>query len=149
MRKAKLTEENRKTFLLALHKLIDSATEKSAQNVVANKVQDLAIYPPNGGFSTSEIETLKQIASIPRTESVLRKIIADANGQVIFNLLNFFDGTGDPDTDLGKWTGVALADSNQIEENNAGMLHDDFSESYWDWMKIRPKKDWKLDSLDS
>ena len=130
---------------MALHQLIDEVADDTARNVVANDIRKLTAYPPNGGFSKSELQAVKEISELPDAESTVRKLIAGANGRVIFSLLNFLDGTGDPDPDIGQWWGLRLADADRVESDKGAMLHDDFYEAYWRWLKIRPSKGWRLD----
>ena len=80
----------------------------------------------------------------------MRKLIADNSAGIIFNMFNFFDGTGTPKNDDGTWTGIKLVDEEQ-NENSApidDMLHDKFYETYWEWRKIRGDKKWKLDTYE-
>ena len=62
--------------------------------------------------------------------------------------MNFIDGTSDPEEKNGKWTEISLVDKTEQIEENTEMLHDVFFGSYWNWKKIRPNKNWKLDNMD-
>jgi hypothetical protein len=73
-------------------------------------------------------------------------VLADNSAGVLIELMNLIDQTTDPDEDLGEWTGLSLIDFDEEVEENDEMLHDTFSESYWDWKEKRQNEDWQLDS---
>ncbi|GAA3979551.1 hypothetical protein [Hymenobacter antarcticus] len=138
-----LSEENRHTFLLAVHQLIEEYASGSANDLLQGRTDQLD-YPPNGGFTTEEQESLKQLQDNVVLQSAMRKVLASCAGGVVFGLLNLIDGTNEPEH--GDWSGVMLVDEAEAA-GGSEFLHDDFFESYWDWREKRKNKDWRLDLL--
>ncbi len=133
MDKYPLSESNRNIFLVELNKAIEDAAEDDSKNILQQDFDSLAVYPPNGGFTDEEKVALRSIASVPNAESALRKVLANASASVIFNMLNWIDGTSDPESE--DWTGVKLVDADTVGDPPYAMLHDDFYDKYWDWRK--------------
>jgi hypothetical protein len=146
MDKYPLSESNRNILLMELNKAIEDAAEAGAKDVLQQDFDNLAVYPPNGGYTYEEKVALRSIASVPNAESALRKVLANASASVIFNMLNWFDGTSDPESE--SWTGVTLVDSDTVGDPPYAMLHDDFYDKYWDWRETRGDKGWSLDMYD-
>jgi len=146
MDKYPLSESNRNIFLVELHKAIEDVAEAGSKNILQQDFDSLAVYPPNGGFTDEEKVALRSVASVPNVESALRKVLANAGASVIFDMLNWIDGTGDPESE--DWTGVKLVDADTDEDPPYAMLHDDFYDKYWDWRKTRGDKGWRLDMYD-
>lgn len=142
----KVSENNLKILMLAIHQYIEENAEFISEKLNNGDSQDLLNYPPNCGFSDDEKDSLEKIKNDQNLKSALRKIFADNSADVIFNLMNLFDGTTSPDENLGDWSELTLIDkTNEIDEPE-DMLHDYFFETYWDWKKIRNNSDWKLDT---
>src|SRR5215471_16975915 len=129
MDKYPLSESNRNIFLVELHKAIEDVAEAGSKNILQQDFDSLAVYPPNGGFTDEEKVALRSVASVPNVESALRKVFANAGASVIFDMLNWIDGTGDPESE--DWTGVKLVDADTDEDTPYAMLHDDFYDKYW------------------
>lgn len=143
----KVSTDNLDVLFLQIHKVIEETADKVATSLTDHSAADLISYPPNGGLTELEIESLKTIKSDDVVKSGLRKIIADSCGHVVFAILSDIDGVSDPEIDFAKWKGIKLVDkSDDIEESNDLMLHDKLYESYWDWRKRRENKEWKLDN---
>jgi hypothetical protein len=142
----KLSDHNRRTLMITLHKKIEEYADKTADCLYNGETSDLIVYPPNGGLTNNELRALKKLENDQDLKTALRKVLADQTGEVVFDLMNIFDGTEDPDEHLGKWTEIAIVDqSDDIDPNNE-MLHDDFFSTYWDWKKLRPDSNWALDT---
>lgn len=138
-----LSADNRHTLLLAIHQLIEEYASGSANDLLHGRVKQVD-YPPNGGFTTEERESLKQLQGNTVFHSAIRKVLASCSGGVVFDLLNLVDGTSDPEH--GDWSGVVLLD--KLEDAEATeLLHDDFFSVYWDWRKKRKNNNWRLDLL--
>jgi|SRR4030095_14927477 len=144
----KLSEENLRTLLLTLHQVIEQNAEKTADRFSVADVDDLLVYPTNGGFSKEEEQAVMQHQGDNNLVTALRKILADNSAKVVFDFLQLLDGVARPDEELGNWSGVILTDMEEdtLEENE--MLHDRFFESYRDWKKLRPEKGWALDVIE-
>lgn len=138
-----LSEKNRATLLVALHELIENSAEKNVEQLESLKGESNIFYPSNGGLSDVEREAGKAmigyIQETPGAKMFLRKVFANNSAEILFTLFNWIDGTEDPS---GPWTGVDLVDTSGEDKE---MLHDALLESYWDWKKIRPIKEWSLD----
>jgi hypothetical protein len=133
----KLSKENNRTLMLALHQQIEEYAEYTADKLNKGDVENILNYPPNCELTTEEIEALKKIQNDNTLKSGLRKIIANNSSGVIFELLNFIDGTTDPSPDLGGWTEIAFVDKTDEVEPSNDMLHDEFYSTYWDWLDNR------------
>ena len=134
--------------MLFLQQKIEENAEYIADELDKGNNTDFLTYPPNGGLTEKESLSLEKLKSDPNLKSALRKILADNSAGVLFELLNVIDGTADPDEKLGKWTEISFVDKTEDLAENADMLHDALYSKYWDWRKIRPNKDWKLDTHD-
>ena len=130
-----------------MHKSIEEAANSFSQMVKSGQSDSAIFYPPNGGFTHQEIEALKKLQNDEELRSALRKLFASNSAQVLFELFNIIDGTGDPSPDLGKWSGVRITEVTEEDEEYYEFLHDQLFETYWDWRDIR-NADWKLDQFD-
>ncbi|MFA5946974.1 MAG: hypothetical protein WC813_03035 [Patescibacteria group bacterium] len=122
-----LSPSNKKTLLLSLNTLIRKNGAESLNRIANNEYEKLFFYPPNEKLTGTESEMLIALQKNPAIYPVLQKIITNESARVIFELLNWVDGTGDPD---GPWSGVALVDRTSDEDTE--MLHDAFLEAYWE-----------------
>ena len=146
---SELSKENIHILFLDIYKNIDKYVENLTIDILDDKKFDFLSYPPNSGFTDLEINELKKLNNNDILKSALRKIIADNSAAIVFDILNHIDGTTDPELENENWTGLKIVDL-EVSKNNEPLvdfLHDYFFETYWDWMKIRDKKDWKLDML--
>ena len=143
----KVSTDNLNVLFLQIHKTIEETADKVATSLTDHSTADLISYPPNGGLSELEIESLNTINRDDHVKSGLRKIIADSCATVVFDILANIDGVSDPVTDSEKWRGIKLVDDSEaIEAPDDLMLHDKLYDSYWEWRKRRETKDWKLDN---
>ena len=140
-----LSNANAKIFLLDTHRVIEEYADNLVNNILDKRDFSFLAYPPNCGLTEQEVEKLSKLGNNEYLKSGLRKIIADNSANVIFYILNLFDGTGCPDNE--DWTGIKVIDEepNENSEPIDDMLHDKFYETYWDWREIRGNKNWKLD----
>ena len=137
-----LSETNRHTLLLAIHQSIEEEAAGSAKELLQGQVNEPP-YPPNGGFTAEEKDSLELLQNNEVLQSALRKVLASCAAGVVFDLFNHIDGTTDPKQ--GEWTGVMLVDKPRHDEEHREFLHDDFFDAYWNWREIRPDKTWCLD----
>lgn len=144
----KLSEHNLNTLMIFLQQKIEENAEYIANELTNGNSTDFLTYPPNGGLTETEKSSLGKLKNDPNLESALRKILADNSAGVLFELLNLIDGTSDPDESIGKWTEISFVDKTDEIAENAEMLHDVLYSKYWDWKKIRPNKNWKLDNYE-
>ena len=144
----KLSEHNMNTLMLFLQQKIEESAEYIADELEKGNSTDFLTYPPNGGLTKMEESSLEKLKNDPNLKSALRKILADNSAGVLFELFNVIDGTSDPDENLGKWTEISFVDKTDELAENAEMLHDELYSKYWDWKKVRPNKNWKLDNHD-
>ena len=141
-----LSEHNRNTFLINLHKLIEEAAHNTATDILHARIKQLE-YPPNGGLTEAEAIAVQKLQGDETLRDALRKLIASNSAGVLFNVLNILDGTGNPDPGTGDWSEVKLVDCAEDDEGDDEMLHDGFFETYWEWKKRR-RSNWKLDIVD-
>ena len=136
--------------MLDIHQDIEEYADYVVTKLLDEKDLDILTYPPNSGFTEEEISELKKLENNEHLKSGLRKLIADNSAGIVFNMFNFFDGTGTLKNDDGNWTGIKLVDEepNKNSETFNDVLHDNFYESYWEWKKIRGDKKWKLDTYE-
>lgn len=134
---AKLSDENRKALLLEMHEIVADVVSADMDKMKFCKRKPFVFtYPLKEKISDSEREIVMNIMKIPGAEEILKKVLTYTAGSTIFHLLNILDGMSDPRTEFGNWTGVALADSDQISEDPL-VLHECFLETYNDWKKGR------------
>ena len=141
-----LSDSNRKAFLLDLHKMIEETAKTTAASIIDGTIPENLGYPPNCGLSKDEATAVSNLTKVPNIESALRKIIADAAAQPVFQALCLLDGVADLEDN--SWTGICIVDMENAKENEGVFLHDEFMDLYWKWREIRPEKDWCLDTLD-
>jgi hypothetical protein len=142
-----LSEENKNSLLVSLHKMIEESANYSVNDIQHNRAQQLINYPPNGGFTANELAELNKLAGNAVLRSALRKVIANASADVVFGLFNQIDGTSDPDIEVGEWSEVMLVDYSDEYEPES-MLHDEFYDTYWDWIDRRKSSEERLDLSD-
>ncbi|WP_282050324.1 hypothetical protein [Maribacter aquivivus] len=143
----KLSENNKKTLLVSIHKLIEENASYTVNDLEHKRTNQLINYPSNGGLTELEKSELEKMELNSTLKSALRKVFASNTADVIFSFLNIIDGTSDPTVEFGEWKEVMLVDFNDGNEMDS-MLHDDFYETYWDWKEKRINPGWKLDLLD-
>jgi hypothetical protein len=143
----KLSEENKMSLLVSIHKLIEINSDYSADSIENNTLDQLINYPPNGGQTESEKLELSKLEGNTLLKSALRIVMASNVSDVFFGFLNILDGTSDPLIEYEKWSEVMLIDFSEQKEVDS-MLHDDFFGTYWDWKEKRGNPGWKLDLLD-
>lgn len=136
MHKFVLSEVNEQTLMNQVNLDIEVAADAAVEVLAGNKK---LIYPPSPDnvLDAKDLEIMRHIASIPNFESVIKKIVADGAANVVFKLLNYIDGTGDPNDASGKWSGVALIDHPNEGDPYVKMLHDEFYDAYWNAKKLR------------
>lgn len=145
MDKRKLSDKNRNTLLIGVNRDIETTVEEITEAMAKKRLNNLLSYPPNCGFTPEELKALENIKMDNDLKSALRKILAEACSRPLFSLFNYIDGTGDPGKD---WTSVSFLDKELDTDEEGEFLHDKFFELYWEWRKLRPKKDWKLDTYE-
>lgn len=144
----KASEHNIETLMLSLHMKIEEYSEYLSTQINNGNPIEHVTYPPNNGFTIEEIDSLRLLSSNQTLKSALRKLLADNIAGVLFDFFNYIDGTGDPEGKLGKWTELSFIDKTDEIEPPIEMLHDKFYETYWNWRKIRPNQEWKLDNYE-
>ena len=119
--------------MIQLNVDIDRVATGIARNT-ARGMKPKLLYPPSpdNELTEQEAEAMRALGNIPHLESALKKILADATARVAFGFLNYLDGTGDPSSKSGKWSGVALIDHPHTGDPYEMMLHDAFYDAYWD-----------------
>jgi hypothetical protein len=140
-----LSEENKRTLLINLHKSIEEAASTTANNVFHGRSNQLVNYPPNGGLTENEIRAIEDLKGNEDLKSALRKLFASTASDVLFDFFNIIDGTSDPDPGTGQWSEVIIVDKPEDFDDDVEFLHDDFYGSYWDWKEKRVNKNWSLD----
>lgn len=144
-----ISANNERALMVQLNADIESAAQNTVRAILEGTLQRRMSYPPNHGLTEEEFKALDFLKGSPQLESALRKVIADAASVPVFRLLTYIDGVADPDTDA--WEGIYLVDrpdeDSDIEVADTS-YHDQLYACYWDWRKIRPTKDWKLDTID-
>jgi hypothetical protein len=143
-----LSTENKSTLLIHLHKSIEESASTNANHIIHGQLNQLINYPPNGGLTKNEINSLEELKGKEHLKSALTKILASTTADVFFDIFNIIDGTADPGPEAGKWTEVMLVDKPEGLDEDVEFLHDDFYETYWDWKGKRQNTNWSLDNLE-
>lgn len=134
--------------MLFLQQKVEENADYISDKLEKGNTKETLTYPPNGGFTEKEIFSLEKLKNDTNLKSAIRKILADNSVSVLYELLNIVDGISVPDKNLGKWTEISFVDKTDKIVEPDTMLHDELYSKYWDWQKIRPNKDWKLDMYD-
>jgi hypothetical protein len=140
-----LSQENRNTLLINLHKSIEENSDATANHVFHGRFNQLINYPPNGGLTEDELRAIDQLKGNEQLKSALRKLFASSASDVLFDLFNVTDGTSDPDPGTGEWSEVMIVDKPEDFDDHYEFLHDDFYATYWDWKEKRSNRNWSLE----
>jgi len=144
-----MSENNEQALMVQVNADIEDAAQNAARSLMDGSFQSHITYPPNHGFTSEELTALAALKAMPNLESALRKIIADAASFPVSRVFEYIDGIADPNDDA--WSGVYLTDRPDRGDNvelDDTSYHDGMQARYWDWRRIRPTKEWKLDVLD-
>jgi hypothetical protein len=142
-----LSDNNRNALLLSLHKLIEEYADAGASSIFQGE-QPYVSYPPNGGLTEAEEQSLKQLQGNEQLMAALRKLFASNSAGVLFSFFSLIDGVADPDINEEDWTGVLLIDKPEDFDEDVPFLHDELSATYWNWKDKRGDKGWTLDTLE-
>lgn len=142
-----ISEKQKHALFIEIHKTIEEATVAAVEGLSSLPNLQLA-YPPNGGLSDEEKSALAKLSISSVQKNALRKIVADAASYPVFHLLTLLDGVSDPGGYEEIWPGFVLEPKSEDYESIDSFLHDEADGVYWDWRKIRPSTDWKLDNFD-
>lgn len=133
----KLSEQNRTTLLLHLHKTIEESANNTANDILAGRVNHIIDYPQNGGLNETEKRALNELKGNEEIRNALRKLFASNCASVLFDFFNIIDGTGDPDPRTGNWEEVMIVDMPENFDEHIEFLHDHFYDTYWKWKEKR------------
>lgn len=133
----KLSEQNRTTLLVHLHKVIEEIADVQANKILQGRSEQLIDYPQNGGLTGEEQQELKKLQGNEIMRDALRKVLASNSASVFFDFFNIVDGTGDPDPETGKWSEIMLIDMPKDFDGHIEFLHDHFYDTYWNWKEKR------------
>src|SRR4051794_16554328 len=111
-----LSEHNKTTLLVSVHKWIDESANASANHIFNGRFNQLINYPPNGGLTKEELNVLELLKGNDQLKSALRKVFASSTSDVFFQFFNVIDGTSDPDPGTGEWSEVILVDKSEDED---------------------------------
>lgn len=123
----------RRALLVETHKAIAESTQDVIDSIVASK-NVIVSYPSGETLTPAEQAALKNLHLSPDAKTALAKVIADAASFPLFHLFCLMDGVADPELiRFDWWPGISLAEKAEDEE----MLHDEFSDTYWDYKAAR------------
>lgn len=141
-----LSNDNRKSLLLTLHKQIEEYADATASAIFLGKQLSLT-YPANNGLTESEAQALAQLQGNETLMKALRKLLANTSAEVFFSFFNLIDGTTSPEVVTGRWSELLLVDKPEDFDDDLPFLHDEFYNTYWDWKNKRGDKGWSLDTF--
>lgn len=144
----RLSDENRDTLFVSVHKSIEESANTDANHIFHGRVDQLINYPSNGGLTADEQSALQELKGNEVLRSALRKVLASTAAGVFFDFFCVLDGVADPDPWAREWSGVRLRDLPSDDNEDAPLLHDEFYATYWDWKEKRKNTNWSLDLLD-
>lgn len=134
------SDESRAAFMLELHKLIETAADQAALQVVGGQGGGALTYPPGTrGLAPAERAALSSVQAPPEALPPARRVIADAVGSVVFDLFAMIDGA----RELEGWD-VAFGPLELAPAQGRGTLHQDFKDRYAEWKKRRSDPGWSL-----
>ena len=128
-----LSEKNRQTLLIELHRLIAEQSIKMISTIMEHPDDDRSIYPPDTSLNEDELQALCDLNDNQELRSALNKVFKDYVAKVLFRFLNIIDQTKIPHPKSGEWTPVTIADLPEGYSQRLEYLHDHFLETYWDW----------------
>lgn len=135
-----ISDKQRKALFINLHRAIDEAVTYTIDNLTTPKDLNLA-YPPNSGLTEEEIKAVEALQMDQTLKNALEKILADAASYPVFRLLSLIDGVSDPVGLDEFWPGFILEPKEDDEDLNDSFLHDEFFDTYWDWIGLNSKTD--------
>lgn len=142
-----IDEGTRQALFFEMHAAIEeTATDLSTSagvEALRASFQELGVqllYPPGTELSSTEWEELGVALRSGEVSAAFRKLLAHACAQVLFQLLCAIDGVAAPRDYTGEWLGLTLSPAT-IEDEQSGsvFLHDEFSETYWNYRRIHRK----------
>jgi len=128
-----LSDQNRQTLLIDLHRLIHDQASQAMSTIMEHPDNDRSIYPPDTSLTEEEKQALSQLDHDTHLKSALSKVFQDNTAKVFFRFFNIIDRTLLPDGRSGGWSAVTIADLPEGYDQNLVYLHDHFLETYWDW----------------
>lgn len=131
-----LSEHNRQTLLVELHRIIAEQSDLMASTIMEHPEDDFSIYPPDTSLNEDELQALCDLNHDQELKNALTKVFKDYTAKVIFRFFNIIDQTTLPDPRSGKWSAVTIADLPEDYSQNLEYLHDHFLETYWDWKEL-------------
>ena len=135
-----LSDESKATFMLEMHKLIETAADQAALQVAGRRGGGSLTYPPGArGLAPAERAALQSVQAPPEALAPARRVIADAVGSVVFDLFAIVDGV----RELEGWD-VAFGPLKLAPSEGRGTLHQEFKDGYAEWKKRRSDPGWSL-----
>lgn len=142
-RDPKLNEEERKTLLLELHKLIETAAAQAVRRIARREPVGALSYPVGGRLTAAEAEALGRWDAAPEAVRAVRKVVADAVAWPVYDLLCMIDGAREPEGWEIQWQPFEISAAE--EGSPPGTLHTAFQETYQEWQRLRPDPGWSLE----
>ncbi|MDH3711393.1 MAG: hypothetical protein OER04_15975 [Cyclobacteriaceae bacterium] len=127
-----LSDQNRKTLLTDLHRIIQEQTHHAIEKIFDSPLEDRSIYPPDVSKTAEEMQILAELPDNPNLRSALEKVFKDNTATVLFRFFSIIDRVGYPDPHSGTWAPITMVDLPEQHEQDID-LHDNFFETYWDW----------------
>jgi hypothetical protein len=142
-RDPRLSDEERKTLLLEVHKLIEIAADQAMRRISGREPVGLLSYPLGGRLTAAEAEALGRSVATPEALSAVRRVVADAVAGPVYDLLAMIDGAREPEGWEIPWQPFEVR---AAEAGSApGILHTAFQETYQEWQRLRPDPGWSLE----
>jgi len=142
-RDPRLTDEERKTLLLELHKLIETAAEQAVRRIAGREPVGALSYPVGGRLTPGEADALGRWNAPPEAVRAVRKVVADAVAWPVYDLLCMIDGAREPEGWEVPWQAFEVRAAE--EGSPPGGLHTAFRETYEEWRRRRPDPGWSLE----
>jgi len=143
-RDPKLSEKERKTLLLEVHKLIETAADQAVRRIAGREPVGPLTYPYGRRLTPAETETLDRLSGIPEAVRAVRGIVAAAVAGPVYDLLSMIDGAREPEGWEISWRPFEIRGT--AEGSAPGTLHTGFRETFEEWQRLRPDPGWSLES---
>ena len=140
----RLSDEERKTLLLEMHKLIETAADQAVRRLSGREPVGPLTYPYGARLSPAETETLGKGVTTPEAVRAVRKIVASAVAGPVYDLLSMIDGAREPEGWEISWRPFEMRGAE--EGSPPGTLHTTFRETYEEWQRLRPDPGWSLET---
>ena len=86
-----LSDQNRKTLLIELHRLIAEQSNRMISAIMEHPDDDRTIYPPDTSLNEDELQALCNLDHNQELKNALDKIFKDYTAKILFRFFNIIE----------------------------------------------------------